>query len=64
MKAKKPLTKTLTVVRLEVEQRRLLLEFQARTNLDKSFIIRRCLDYALHRFISGQTDFATLKERS
>ncbi|MDR0532959.1 MAG: hypothetical protein LBH01_03300 [Verrucomicrobiales bacterium] len=50
-------------VRLETEQIELLGEFQAKTGLSKSFIIRRCINYTLRRFSDGEVDILTLQER-
>ncbi|MDR0533927.1 MAG: hypothetical protein LBH01_08230 [Verrucomicrobiales bacterium] len=50
-------------VRLEAEQIELLEEFQAKTGLGKSFIIRRCINYALRKFIDDKVNILTLLER-
>jgi hypothetical protein len=49
-------------VRLEAEQNELLEEFQAKTGLGKSFVIRRCISYALRKFASEEVNILTLKE--
>ncbi|MDR0533280.1 MAG: hypothetical protein LBH01_04930 [Verrucomicrobiales bacterium] len=50
-------------VRMEVEQTELLEEFQSKTGLGKSFIIRRCISYALRKFSDDEVDILTLKEK-
>jgi hypothetical protein len=46
---------------METEQNELLEEFQAKTGLGKSFIIRRCISYALQKFNDDEVDILTLK---
>jgi hypothetical protein len=48
-------------VRLEQKQIDLLQQLQAKIELGKSFIIRRCITYALQKFVSGEVDILTLK---
>jgi hypothetical protein len=50
-------------VRLEAEQTELLGQFQAKTGLGKSFIIRRCISYALRKFAGDEVDILTLREK-
>jgi hypothetical protein len=50
-------------VRLETEQTELLEEFQAKTGLGKSFVIRRCISYALRKFNDDKVDILTLKDK-
>jgi predicted DNA-binding protein len=50
-------------IRLEKEQAELLQQFQAKTGLGKSFIIRRCISYALTRFVNDEVDILTLKDK-
>jgi hypothetical protein len=51
-------------VRLEAEQEELLQQFQAKTGLGKSFVLRRCISYALRKFASEEVNILTLKEAS
>jgi predicted DNA-binding protein len=48
-------------IRLEKEQAELLQQFQTKTGLGKSFIIRRCIAYALTRFTNDEVNILTLK---
>ncbi|MDR0532410.1 MAG: hypothetical protein LBH01_00475 [Verrucomicrobiales bacterium] len=50
-------------VRMETEQTELLEEFQTKTGLGKSFIIRRCISYALRKFNDDEVDILTLREK-
>ncbi|MDR0533241.1 MAG: hypothetical protein LBH01_04735 [Verrucomicrobiales bacterium] len=50
-------------VRLEAEQTELLEQFQTKTGLGKSFVIRRCINYALRKFNEDEVDILTLKEK-
>jgi hypothetical protein len=50
-------------IRLEEEQAELLQQFQAKTGLGKSFIIRRCVSYALRKFTTDKVDILTLQDR-
>jgi hypothetical protein len=50
-------------VRLEKQQVELLQQFQASTGLGKSFIIRRCVSYALRKFTDDEVNILTLQER-
>jgi hypothetical protein len=50
-------------VRMETEQTELLEEFQTKTGLGKSFIIRRCISYALRKFADDEVDILTLREK-
>jgi predicted DNA-binding protein len=49
-------------VRLEEEQNQRLEVFQEETGLSKSFIIRRCINFALEKFASREVDVLTLQE--
>ncbi|MDR0532770.1 MAG: hypothetical protein LBH01_02330 [Verrucomicrobiales bacterium] len=48
-------------VRLSAEQDKLLTAYQAKTGLGKSFIIRRCITYAMSKFDNGGMNILTLK---
>ena len=50
------------LIRLEEEQAELLQQFQVKTGLGKSFIIRRCVSYALRKFDNDEVDILTLKD--
>jgi hypothetical protein len=50
-------------IRLKEEQMELLSQFQAKTGLGKSFVIRRCISYALRKFVNDEVDILTLQER-
>ncbi|MDR0533928.1 MAG: hypothetical protein LBH01_08235 [Verrucomicrobiales bacterium] len=50
-------------VRLDEQQLGWLTQLQDTTDLSKSFIIRRCVNYALQRFIHNQVDILTLQEK-
>jgi hypothetical protein len=50
-------------IRFDSEQDQMIREFQAKTGLGKSFIIRRCVSYALSKFLNDQVDILTLKEK-
>ena len=50
-------------VRLTPEQAKLLDNFKDKTDLAKSFVIRRCITYALDKFTSGEIDVLTLKRQ-
>jgi hypothetical protein len=50
-------------VRMETEQTELLEQFQTKTGLGKSFIIRRCISYALRKFSDDEVDILTLQDR-
>jgi predicted DNA-binding protein len=50
-------------IRLTLEQHRLLQEFNAKTGLSKSFVIRRCISYAMEKFASDSVDILTLREK-
>jgi hypothetical protein len=41
----------------------LLRQFQAKTGLGKSFIIRRCITYSLRKFADDEVDILTLKNK-
>ena len=49
-------------VRLEQEQNKLMDTYIANTGLGKSFIIRRCIAYALPKFANDEANILTLKE--
>ena len=49
-------------IRLDMQQNRQLTDFQSRIGLSKSFIIRRCINYALGKFTSDQVNILTLEE--
>ena len=50
-------------IRLSMEQQQLIGDYQAKTGLAKSFVIRRCISYALEKFASGEIDILTLQEK-
>jgi predicted DNA-binding protein len=50
-------------IRLQEEQAELLQQFQAKTGLGKSFIIRRCINYALRKFVNDEVDILTLERK-
>ncbi|MDR0533078.1 MAG: hypothetical protein LBH01_03900 [Verrucomicrobiales bacterium] len=50
-------------IRLENRQDELLKQYRDKTGLSQSFIIRRCIDYGLERFVKDQVDILTLKEK-
>jgi hypothetical protein len=50
-------------IRLEKEQEELLQQFQTKTSLGKSFVIRRCISYALRKFAGDEVDILTLKDK-
>jgi hypothetical protein len=61
-KHKSASTKSIPIpVRLEPKQIDLLQQLQAKIGLGKSFIIRRCIAYALQKFAKGEVDILTLK---
>jgi hypothetical protein len=41
----------------------LLSQFQAKTGLGKSFIIRRCITYSLRKFTTDEVNILTLEEK-
>ena len=49
-------------IRLEAEQGKLMDTYQADTGLGKSFIIRRCIAYALPKFANEEVNILTLQE--
>jgi hypothetical protein len=50
-------------IRLEEEQTELLEQFQTKTGLGKSFVIRRCISYALRKFTTDEVDILTLQDK-
>ncbi|MDR2462653.1 MAG: ribbon-helix-helix domain-containing protein [Verrucomicrobiales bacterium] len=50
-------------IRLDPDQVKQLNKFKIETGLSKSFIIRRCIAYALQKIISGEVNILTLTER-
>ena len=50
-------------VRLEAEQSKLMETYMENTGLGKSFIIRRCITYALQKFNSDEVNILTLREK-
>jgi hypothetical protein len=50
-------------IRLDLQQIGLLDDFQAKTGLSKSFIIRRCVTYALEKFAADEVNVLTLREK-
>jgi len=50
-------------IRLEQKQTDRIREFQERTGLSKSFIIRRCINFALEKFVAGEVDVLTFEKR-
>ena len=49
-------------VRLEYEQSKLMDTYMENTGLGKSFIIRRCIAYALPKFANDEINILTMKE--
>ena len=50
-------------VRLEEEQCKMLVKLKQTTGLNTSYLIRRCIAYALPKFATGETDILTLKRK-
>ena len=63
MKPKEKLQDKPIPVRLENEQGALMDAYQAKTGLGKSFIIRRCISYALPKFTNDEINILTLKKQ-
>ena len=62
MKKNQQLQNKAVPVRMEYEQGKLMNTYIANTGLGKSFIIRRCISYALSKFANDEVNILTLKE--
>jgi hypothetical protein len=59
----KPTKDKILPVRLNPEQYKVLADYRASTGLSNSFIIRRCLAYALPKFTGGGASILTLADK-
>ena len=50
-------------IRLDPQQQQLIEDYQDRIGLSKSFIIRRCISYALEKFVSEEVSILTLLKK-
>jgi hypothetical protein len=59
----KPTKDKILPVRLNPEQYKVLADYRATTGLTNSFIIRRCLAFALPKFANGGANILNLTDK-